>query len=735
MLDGFFYQNDPGGITPDSAARKRQLALALEQSGMDTSPVQSWTQGAARLAQALLGSFKEAQVDRQEAAAQKAANAAFMSGFGGGPAASPAPASPSQASAPADDGTPFGKAVNRTLGFEGGYTVDNGGPTNFGISQRANPDVDVKNLTRDQAVQLYKSRYWDAIGGDQLAAQNPALASIAFDTAVNAGVGTAKSLLAQSGGDPTKLLNLRSQHNAGLIARDPEQYQRYQAGWDNRLASLRQDLGSQYADQAPGINYGGQPTATAAADLPAPQARPAEYRVPGQPAAAQPASDDSGDAGTPAAAPAPARNPYAGRVPWAMSVLNNPYSTPAQKQIAASALQEAMKTPETYTQYKDSSGNFLQRNNLTGQISMIQAAPQREGWHRVILPDGSTVQESDSGKQEAVPNAPPEATRKVNDALQNWKKYGYPDPQDPNNQTWWRDFNAKIMGGGGPLVTLNDVGNVKGEGAEAAELGKGRGARANELEAAAANAGVQISKISTLRQLLTKVDQHAFGPAEATVASWAQGLGIPDSTLSSLGINPNQAIGSEAAQKLINEMTVGMIGKGGFPSNNFSDADRKFLEKAFPSIANRPEANAIALDVQEGIERRKEDLGNQWQMYRQNPQAYVADLAQQGVDTSKFNVRAGQSPSVADFEYLMRQRAKVLPDMFADAQSRISALPAPGSARAGAPPAQPGAAPAQSGAPKPPPGAPPSARQAPDGNWYVPDPNRPGKYLMVKPNG
>ena len=24
------------------------------------------------------------------------------------------------------------------------------------------------------------------------------------------------------------------------------------------------------------------------------------------------------------------------------------------------------------------------------------------------------------------------------------------------------------------------------------------------------------------------------------------------------------------------------------------------------------------------------------------------------------------------------------------------------------------------------------AKQAPDGNWYVPDPNRPGKYLMVR---
>jgi hypothetical protein len=32
-------------------------------------------------------------------------------------------------------------------------------------------------------------------------------------------------------------------------------------------------------------------------------------------------------------------------------------------------------------------------------------------------------------------------------------------------------------------------------------------------------------------------------------------------------------------------------------------------------------------------------------------------------------------------------------------------------------------------------GAPQGARQAPDGNWYMPDPSRPGKYLLLKPKG
>lgn len=48
-----------------------------------------------------------------------------------------------------------------------------------------------------------------------------------------------------------------------------------------------------------------------------------------------------------------------------------------------------------------------------------------------------------------------------------------------------------------------------------------------------------------------------------------------------------------------------------------------------------------------------------------------------------------------------------------------------------APPASQGAAPAAQAQTQAAPPV-PNAKQAPDGNWYVPDPSRPGKYLMVK---
>lgn len=95
---------------------------------------------------------------------------------------------------------------------EGGYAAKDGrsgAPVNFGINQKANPDIDVKNLTRDRAKQLYMDRYWKPSGADTIT--DPKLQAIQMDTAVNFGVDVAKGMLAQSSGDPQKYLDLREQ--------------------------------------------------------------------------------------------------------------------------------------------------------------------------------------------------------------------------------------------------------------------------------------------------------------------------------------------------------------------------------------------------------------------------------------------------------------------------------------------------------------------------------------------
>ena len=94
----------------------------------------------------------------------------------------------------------FDFALANVLKHEGGYVnhpSDPGGETNWGISKRAYPDLDIKNLTKAQAGEIYRRDYWEPIQGDKLPLM---LAIFTFDTAVNMGVGRATRMLQEAAG-------------------------------------------------------------------------------------------------------------------------------------------------------------------------------------------------------------------------------------------------------------------------------------------------------------------------------------------------------------------------------------------------------------------------------------------------------------------------------------------------------------------------------------------------------
>jgi lysozyme family protein len=81
----------------------------------------------------------------------------------------------------------FDQAVKIVLVHEGGYSLDPkdpGGETRFGISKRAYPMLDIKNLTMEAAIDIYKSDYWDSLAIDQMP---PDIRLMVFDCAVNQG--------------------------------------------------------------------------------------------------------------------------------------------------------------------------------------------------------------------------------------------------------------------------------------------------------------------------------------------------------------------------------------------------------------------------------------------------------------------------------------------------------------------------------------------------------------------
>jgi hypothetical protein len=79
----------------------------------------------------------------------------------------------------------FDLAFELTVGLEGGYENDPndpGGETKYGICKKYHPNIDIKNLTIDQAKAIYYADYWLPAGCD--AAEFP-MDICLFDSQVN----------------------------------------------------------------------------------------------------------------------------------------------------------------------------------------------------------------------------------------------------------------------------------------------------------------------------------------------------------------------------------------------------------------------------------------------------------------------------------------------------------------------------------------------------------------------
>lgn len=164
----------------------------------------------------------------------------------------------------------FERVIGLVLEHEGGYAnnpADPGGETNFGISKRAYPHLDIKAITRDQAKDIYRRDYWDRLTLGALDA-DPMLRGSILDMAVNAGRSRAIKLLqrsanaflaseiAEDGGmgpvtrgavaaiEPIRLLRaytaIRLVYYMGLARSDPSQKQ-FLGGWVNRSFSWVED--------------------------------------------------------------------------------------------------------------------------------------------------------------------------------------------------------------------------------------------------------------------------------------------------------------------------------------------------------------------------------------------------------------------------------------------------------------------------------------------------------------
>lgn len=120
------------------------------------------------------------------------------------------------------------------IGEEGGYSADAqdpGGETKYGISKRAYPALDIRNLTLEQAKAIYKRDYWDRMGCD---ARKWGPALVLFDCAVNQGVAKATQLLGQVATSSQPFIIAFQAERALHYASLPT-FARFGRGWMRRL--------------------------------------------------------------------------------------------------------------------------------------------------------------------------------------------------------------------------------------------------------------------------------------------------------------------------------------------------------------------------------------------------------------------------------------------------------------------------------------------------------------------
>lgn len=155
----------------------------------------------------------------------------------------------------------------------------------------------------------------------------------------------------------------------------------------------------------------------------------------------------------------------------------------------------------------------------------------------------------------------------------------------------------------------------------------------------------------------------------------------------SLGIDVGEGVGgAEAVQSISNQLALqarNPAGGAGMPGS-MSDSDRAYLKEMQPGLEKTPEGNRLIVDVNRKLNQRAIDVEQFRQGYIKKKgrldEGFYRDLSEWSNANPLFPNGAGGSPQVAP-----QQQQQTQP------------------------------------------------RQGRDGNYYVPDPARPGKYLMVNP--
>lgn len=164
--------------------------------------------------------------------------------------------------------------------------------------------------------------------------------------------------------------------------------------------------------------------------------------------------------------------------------------------------------------------------------------------------------------------------------------------------------------------------DMKGQGEFEKKYEGQLGEMAAEILKGGSAARNRVAQLQQLEALLRESSTGKMAPGRATTAAWVKSLGLSDDTMRSLGMDPNAPMNAEGIRSITNALTVSMIGPGGFPANNFSDADRAFLMETMPQLSSTPEGNRIIVQALRRAAERSIDQEQQWLAARQEKKTF-----------------------------------------------------------------------------------------------------------------
>ncbi|MFF9549418.1 RNA-binding protein [Methylobacterium fujisawaense] len=229
-----------------------------------------------------------------------------------------------------------------------------------------------------------------------------------------------------------------------------------------------------------------------------------------------------------------------------------------------------------------------------------------------------------------------------------------------------------------PINPTGTTINMGAEKAQDATVGKAYGDYQVELATKGRNAANTLNSLALMEQAMKTPGFYSGVGGE--------GVKRANQFLAALGVkDPRAASATEVFDALSNKVVLD--GLGGSLGPGISNTDRDYIARTAPTLAQSQQGNSDLIGIARNLAQRQQAVSKLAREYA----ASNGGRLDSGFD-AKLEEYAGQNP------------------LFPQAAAGASASP-PREA---------------------PQGAPAGARQAPDGQWYVSDPNRPGKYLKVQ---